>query len=162
MRKERFYRFVILALLLLNLGVLVYLLRGNNGQDEQAARREPAGFIIERLQLDSQQQEVFDRLKHKHQRASRLLKDESKTLHDALFKTLVQQGTDKLLVDSLMKEIAENDAAKEQLNYEHFKELKMLLKPEQRKLYDEFIEDIARQFGPRQGPPPHRNDHPHH
>jgi hypothetical protein len=73
-------------------------------------------------------------------------------LHDALFNTLTNADTGA--VDSLMVQIAKNDEAKELLNYHHFKELKTILKPEQYHLYDEFIEDIARQFGPRQGPPP--------
>jgi hypothetical protein len=152
MKKENFYRIIILALLLLNFGILGYLWKSNGNEHRPPQHVEPAGLIIDRLQLDAKQQSAFEELKHAHQQASRKLRDESRELHDALFNTLTNADTGA--VDSLMVQIAKNDEAKELLNYHHFKELKTILKPEQYHLYDEFIEDIARQFGPRQGPPP--------
>jgi Spy/CpxP family protein refolding chaperone len=164
MKKERFYAIIIIALLLLNFGVLGYLWMGgrnNHMHPPRDGRGEgPAGFIIERLQLDEQQQQAFQKLRDAHHTKADELKEQSKQFHDALFVTLTDAHSNQGQVDSLMSLIAQNDHAKEELNYTHFKELKTILKPEQYKLYDEFIGDIARRFGPPprgprgEGPPP--------
>ena len=164
MKKENFYKIIIIALLLLNFGVLGYLWSGgrnNHMPPPHDGRGEgPAGFIIERLQLDAQQQEAFQKLRDAHHVKADELKEESRQLHDVLFAGLTDSSINQPQVDSLMTLIAQNDHAKETLNYNHFKELKSILKPEQYKLYDEFIGDIARRFGPPprgprgDGPPP--------
>lgn len=153
MKRDRFYKVIIIALLVLNFALLGYMWVGNRHiQHALPQHGEPAGFIIERLQLDQNQQLAFEKLKHAHQKASRHLKEESRRLHDALFSSLHEVPDNHTNVDSILLLIAQNDSAKEQLNYSHFKELKTILKPEQYKLYDAFIEDIARRFGPPQGP----------
>ncbi|OSZ78654.1 hypothetical protein CAP35_10510 [Chitinophagaceae bacterium IBVUCB1] len=157
MSKETFYRVIIVSLLLLNLGVLAYLWMGRDAAPQDMGRYrqgEPAPFIIKSLQLDEAQQVQFDGLRDKHQHNTRQLREESKQLHDALFKLLHDEVVDSTKTDSLMLLISANNRAKEMVNFNHFRELKTILKPEQYKLYDEFIESIARRFGP----PPH----PHH
>ena len=131
MRKEWFYKVIIIVLLLLNFGVLGYLWTSNKPHSGGIPPHdEPAGFIIGRLQLDQDQRMEFEKLKHAHQKASRYLKEESRQLHDALFSTL-HDVSDSAIVDSILSQIAKNDSAKEQLNYNNFKELKAILKPEQ-------------------------------
>lgn len=102
MRKDKFYRIVIIALLLLNFGVLAYLWIGNNKPEGHHPRHEePAGFIIESLQLDGAQQEQFNELKHAHHQASRELRQEGRDLHDALFRLLTNDVIESTAVDSL-------------------------------------------------------------
>lgn len=158
MRKEVFYRVIIVALLLLNFGVLGYLWMGKKEMHQQGGpegdrRKEPAEFIIKSLQLDEQQQMKFEELKHEHQRNMQIVREESKSLHDALYKELHKQTVDSNVVDSFMQLIVVNARQREMVNFNHFRDLKTILKPEQYKLYDEFIEAIARRFGPP--PPPH-------
>lgn len=158
MRKEVFYRVIIVALLLLNFGVLGYLWMGKKEMHQQAGpegdrRKEPAEFIIKSLQLDEQQQMKFEELKHEHQHNMQMVREESKNLHDALYKELHKQMVDSNVVDSFMQLIVVNAKQREMVNFNHFRDLKTILKPEQYKLYDEFIEAIAHRFGPP--PPPH-------
>ena len=81
------------------------------------------------------------------------VREESKNLHDALYKELHKQMVDSNVVDRFMQLIVVNAKQREMVNFNHFRDLKTILKPEQYKLYDEFIEAIARRFGPP--PPPH-------
>lgn len=153
MRKEVFYRVIIVALLLLNFGVLGYLWMGQKemhqqGETEVDRRKEPADFIIKSLQLDEEQQMKFEELKHEHQHNMQMVREESKNLHDGLYKELHKQTVDSNVVDSFMQLIVVNTQQREMVNFNHFRDLKTILKPEQYKLYDEFIEAIARCFGP--------------
>ena len=152
MSRESFYRVIIIALLVLNFGILGFLWMGRHGDMPPGRRPEPAGFIIEKLQLDDAQQARFQQLRNTHHKRDMELREESRNLHDALFSLLKNEAADSAKIDNLYNLISVNDRAKEQLNFNHFKELKTILKPEQQKLYQEFIEDIAKQFGP---PPPH-------
>jgi len=154
MRKEVFYRVIIVALLLLNFGVLGYLWMGKQeGREgpEGDRRKEPADFIIKSLQLDERQQGEFEDLKHQHQEDTRAVREEGKQLHDGLYKELHKQTVDSAVVDSFMQLILVNTKQRELINFNHFRDLKTILRPEQYKRYDEFIEAIARRFGP---PPP--------
>ncbi|MBS1771784.1 MAG: periplasmic heavy metal sensor [Bacteroidetes bacterium] len=155
MSKDGFYKVVVIALLLLNIGTLGYLWQsGKQGEERRHGGPGPAPFIIEKLQLDDSQKAQFEKLRDAHHERTEQLRHESAQLHDALFSMLKNDVIDSAAVDSLNKLILVNVQQKEALNFNHFKELKSILKPEQYKLYDEFIEQIARQFAPP--PPPGR------
>lgn len=149
MRKDIFYKVIIITLLLLNFCTLGYLWIGKKEiEGEHERRKEPADFIIKSLQLDDEQQIKFEELKHRHQQDTRIIREESKNLHDALYKQLHEQTIDSVLVDSFIQLIVVNAKQREIVNFNHFRDLKTILKPEQHKLYDEFIEAIAQRFGP--------------
>lgn len=163
MRKEHFYKIAIIVLLLLNLGTLGYLFMGNKRpmHGPPPGHEGPAGLIIERLQLDEEQQQKFEEQRFEHQSKIRAVRKESGELHDALFSLLKNEAIDSIKKDSLQNAIRLVEIKKDEITFEHFQQLKSILKPEQLPLFDGLIEEIGRRLtdnapggGRRDGPPP--------
>lgn len=163
MKTERFYKSAIIVLLLLNLGTLSYLWLGNKRplHGPPPPHEGPARLIIERLKLDNEQQQKFDELKFEHQSKIREVRKESGQLHDALFSLLKNAEVDTQAKDSIQNAIRVTELKKDEMTFEHFRQLKSILKPEQLPLFDGLIEDIGRRLtenppgGERHdGPPP--------
>lgn len=163
MRTDNFYKVVIIVLLVINIGTLGYLWMGGHtpGGQMPPPHGGPSNLIIERLKLDEQQQRQFEELKREHQSAIRKIRQESGMLHDSLFSLLkaeVVNDSDKYALEQRIKEV---EIQKDRINFEHFKELKSILHPDQVPLYNNLVEEIGRRLTEhppgadgRNGPPP--------
>lgn len=165
MSREGFYRIIIIALLLLNLGTLGYLWTAQSHAPQWAGedRRPPGGrhnpmdrLIISRLKLDDSQVPKFEELKHDHHSRMMVLQEEAARLHDKYFSLLKADHEDTAARNELMQQLSENNRIRESLNFEHFRDLKGILHPDQQSLFDSFVEELGREFSTRPGrrPPP--------
>jgi Spy/CpxP family protein refolding chaperone len=158
MKKETFYRIIILALLILNFGILAFIWQGKTGRPpmppDGRGGGNPAQIIIDRLHLDDNQQQQYDAMREAHHAKMMDIQQESKKLHDALFDLLKVDKADSAKVNSLVQQIQANEAEKEHITFDHFAQLRAILRPDQKTAFDGLIQDILRQMGNR--PPPGR------
>ena len=150
MNQTRLLTIGVVLLLLLNAATLVYLYNGQGRPEGPPGR--PDAFIIEQLQLDKEQQAAFARLRGQHQEAIREAREKDRDLHDAYFNLLKTDHPDMTKVDSLTALIGAQRQVIESATFNHFLQLRALCRPDQQKLFDNTIDDIAR----RMAPPPHR------
>lgn len=162
MNKQRFLWATIILLLVLNLGTLVWLFYSHNKQEEGRPPGGAADFIVEQLQLDQQQQEQFFELRRQHRTTIRQAQEEDKNLHDTYFGLLKTDNPDKKLVDSVAVLMAAQRSHMETATFDHFAQLRKICRDgKQKKLFDETIDEIARQIAapgrplPPGGRPPH-------
>lgn len=163
MKKERFYAVVIIALLLLNLGTLGYLWRGKRHAPPpppppHGAHGDAGRIIVRELKLDEAQRKAFEEFKHKHRKSTDSLQRLIRQSQVALFGLVKQDVMDTVARDSLLNNIEQYEAAKHLVTIEHFGDIRSILRPEQKDLFNDLMEDIGTQItGPgRQGPPPPR------
>lgn len=161
MSKINFLTLAVVLLLLLNAGTLVIMFRWHAAPAAGAsgAGEGPAAFIIETLRLDPQQQEQFASLRREHQQQVRSVHEEDRRLHDAYFSLLKTEHPDTARVDSLAGLIGSLEQQLSKITFAHFEKLRALCRDDQKKRFDETIDDIARRMapGPKQrpgGPPP--------
>jgi hypothetical protein len=158
MTKEHFYKWVILLLLLLNFGILTYLVfRGDNHRmgPPPPGRGNPVDeVIINRLKLDEAQQARFDELKHEHHAQMLDLQETSSELHKALYAGLESTTPDSNGQDSLMQLLQTNALQREAVTYDHFRKLRGILRPGQQPAFDGLVEEISERI---MGP--HRRHH---
>lgn len=150
MNKIRLLTISVVLLFLLNAGMIVFLFTARPlppGHD-----RRPDAFIIEQLQLDKEQQQSFAQLRMQHQNAIRSAQEEDRRLHDVYFSLVKTDQPDKAKVDSLTSLIGAQRGVIETATFEHFHQLRNLCRPEQKKLFDNTIDEITR----RMAPPPHK------
>ena len=168
MRRERFYAIVVILLLLLNMGTLGYLfttrdsgrapvvLHGGEGGPHQ----RPEDIMIERLKLDDAQQEQLYDFIHWHRRSTDSVQHHIKALQKDLFALVQQDEMNVALRDNLLKEIEQCESAKHLITIQHFHDIRSMLKPEQKELFNEFMGEVgSRITAPaREGrrPPPMR------
>lgn len=156
MSKVLFLTICIVVLFLLNAGMLVYLFRLRTYQHELRGQNASL-FIIDRLHLDVNQQKEFATLRQQHQAITRRAHEEDRQLHDEYFTLLKTAHPDKAKADSIASLIATQRTVIEKATFDHFEKLRNLCNDEQKVLFDNTIDEIARRMAPapnRPGGPP--------
>jgi Spy/CpxP family protein refolding chaperone len=157
MSRTKLLTIVIVALLLLNLGTLgVLLFQKPGGHGKMPPPGEgPKMIIIERLKFDDEQQKQYEVLIDDHRKRTRELHDASHKLHKELYSLLSSETADRAKADSIILMIADNQKDLDNLNFDHFQQIRMICKPEQIRSFNELAEDLSELFGPK-GPPAHK------
>lgn len=160
MKKESFYTIVIVFLLLINMGTLGYLWMGAPKPGHMPPPHPPRGeagrVLIDELQLDEQQQADFNQFKRKHRRSTDSVQRLIRQTQVALFGLVKQDEMNVPVRDSLLHAIEQYESAKHMITIDHFHDIRSILKPEQKILFNEMVEDIgSRITGPGEGRPGH-------
>ena len=154
----------ILVLVLINIATLLTFWcskkRGFNDHQPPPNRGGAAVFIIKELALDSIQQIQYLALVQEHQKAIREIKEQVKDAKEAYFGLLADSSAKQETIDAA---IAKATTIEEQIDvktFEHFKQVRALCNPEQKKKFDSIILDVFRMMAPdkHQGPPPPRDE----
>lgn len=162
MKRENFYSLIIIVLLLINISTLGYLWMGKGKHRPLPPPRpvEPKDIIINELKLDEDQQEQFDLFRHRHRKSTDSVQRIIRTLQGELFALVKQDEMDTVKRDSLLNKIEECEAAKHLITIQHFHDIRTILNPHQKELFNDLMEDIGRRItapGRPQGhggPPP--------
>lgn len=111
------------------------------------ASGDVASFIINELKLDSSQQQIFKTLREEHHEKAMQLRDELRQSKDAIFILLNNENA----ADTIVKKAVAHAAAIEQqldlITFEHFKKLRAICTQEQKKKFDEIIQQALRMQG---------------
>lgn len=160
MNKIKFLTAGLILLLVLNAVTLFILFHVHLSQrkHEKNGAGGPANFIIESLKLDVTQQKQFADLRHQHQNFTKGVHEEGKRLHDAYFDLLKTDNPDKTKVDSIATLMAAHQKELELFTFDHFQKLRAICREDQKKLFDQTIDKIAKQVGG----PPHPDGLPPH
>lgn len=150
MNKEKFYRYIIFALLAVNLLMFFFICtRGRMGGRPDAGSRD---IIIEKLQLDKEQVKLYDGLIKTHRaeisNADMAIRISKNDLYSMLAEDENMQKT-----DSLTEHIAELESVIEKINYRHFLAIKKLCRPDQMVHYNALTKDLTKLFSHKPTPP---------
>lgn len=160
MRKENFYTLVIILLLLLNIGTLGYLWMGGKKEGHPPPPRPQNGkaLLVDQLQMDKEQEMQFEIFRRRHMKRMDSIRRATKETQVALFELVKKDDMDIAQRDSLLHVIEKYESAKHLVTIAHFHDVRTILKPEQKDLFNELIEDIGSNLtgngrGPKGGPP---------
>jgi Spy/CpxP family protein refolding chaperone len=152
MNTIRFYKGVIIALILLNLGSLSFLWLGRTKGDQSANQGQAAEFLIRELKLTPGQQEQFGTMRSEHRERLNFIQEHDRNLHNKFFEPLFLPTPDTTLVKSLADSIANLRREMELITFSHFMQLKQILSASQKeKFHNIFREALDRVMPP---PPP--------
>ena len=158
MNSIRFYKTVIIILVILNLGTLVFLWLGRPGMQSNQSRREPSEFLIRELRLTPGQKEQFGKLRHNHLEQLQLLRNEDRKLHDSFFDALFLPVPDTLKASFLADSLIMIRKEMEMLTFRHFLELQKFLNDHQktrfRKVFRNALDQVMPPPPPVPPPPP--------
>jgi Spy/CpxP family protein refolding chaperone len=160
MKKMTFLTISVILLLVLNAVTLFILfhmhLRNGHGPHGEDGKG-PADYIVKQLKLDEQQQHQFEDLKDQHHALTHDAEKEDERLHDLYFSMLKSDAPDKNKVDSVANLIGEQRKKLATATFDHFRQLRAICHDDQKKLFDNTIDEIARMVtGHPDGPPPPR------
>ena len=139
MIKSKFLILIIIVLILCN-AILFFILF----KDHQR-KGGPKNIIIEKLHFDKDQIKNYEVYIQKHRKAINENEITMNKLRSELYQQLKhQQDTSK--VDSIISIIANQQIIAENINYNHFLEIKKLCKPYQEKDFEELTKEISNLF----------------
>jgi Spy/CpxP family protein refolding chaperone len=168
MKRETLLTLAVAALLLLNLGMVAYLLMSRRPPEEREEMPQRGKrideLIITRLHLSEAQQEQFKALKHQHRSAMDSLDREYRGVVEQYFrnlpKTSVDAGTsmDAARRDSLQRLLEHLHGQKISTTLRHFTEISSICLPEQRPMFEQLLPELSRMMlqpprKPREGAP---------
>ncbi len=153
MRKSKIFGFLALAMFALNVVLIFFLIKG---RPMHHMPQQPKMIIIEKLDFTPSQIEDYEVLIDKHLVKHKQL---NKQIHEnkAELYQLLKAEYNEDDVNALTNEIANKLMAIEQLNYNHFAEIKALCKDDQIEKFNQFTTELADLFKNMT-----KNDHPEH
>lgn len=142
MKKEQVWKLLVLLLLILNTVTIAYFYFSSQNKDIRPG--QPDQLIIEGLHLDKEQIEAFQLLKMRHRNKMDSIEIIEANIRKNLFlevqKGPVNEGTAIIYLNELNDIRAMRDMA----TLDHFKEIYLLCRPNQKIYYKNTIEEISK------------------
>lgn len=148
MKTLRFYKLLIAILVLLNLFTVYFL--WNSGKPKYPPFG-PRKSLVELLELKGEAAQSIRKLETQHFQDKDALIDQSRRLHEQLFRSFSMTTKDSTDIAQLIDRIVENQRETEQMTFDYFKEVDALCTPEQKKELQEVLHHAIGRMG---GPPP--------
>lgn len=156
MEKDRFYKLVIIILLVINIATLsIFFLKGQVLGPNDHTRKKPSDIIIEELDFNDKQIKEFNFLKVEHQIQMRSLHDSMRLEREKLPDIILQEN--EKMVDSVSTNIARYQKQIEVYTYLHFVKVKNLCNDDQKNQFKSIINDILKMMGEKNHRPPLHN-----
>lgn len=152
MTKIKILTYTVIALAVLNLSMIVFFV-GMKTKFFGLHHSGPRKMIIEKLQLDTKQQAVFEAMVELQ--IKRVKKDEKQIIatKENLYRLLTQPEIDLKAKDSLIEVLGNLQKDIESSRFNHFKEVKKICKtPEQQENFKELTLELAKMFSHKNAP----------
>lgn len=151
MEKLKFYKLIILVLVLVNLLTIgtIWLIKSKGPRPMPHERNMT--FLSGELGFTGTDKEKLDALETQHHTEKRELLGKNKQLREAMFALLKNNSTDSLRINQYVDSILTNQKQIELMTYYHFNTVKLMCTPKQQIKLEETIAEAVRMAG---GKPP--------
>ena len=150
MDKHKLITAVAIGLLIVNIATLGLLFFNKPGRPHRPGDgpggEGPKKIIIQRLHFDAAQQQAYELLVDDHRSRMFALNEASRLLHDELFTLLKSDQPDHSKASLLMEQIAANQKATDELNFDHFEKIKKLCRGSQLNHFNLLVDDLGALF----------------
>lgn len=155
MKEVKFFKYLSILLLIVNIGVIVFFVfvkpAGTLAENRQGA--------IEILHLDKKQGKQFHGLVMEHHEKMRDLNKKEQMLLGRYFAPVADSTINPVPKEQIWAVLKDIQRLKLEATYQHFEQVKQLLKPEQLPYLKEFIETVtSRNEDPQRKLPPPPKD----
>jgi periplasmic protein CpxP/Spy len=153
-----------IILLLANI-VTLALLWGNKATGKADGRKESNGqvfeFLTKELQLNTQQQDAYQKLREQHRVSQRMIHDSIRKAKDIFYELIQQPAIADSAIHLYSKKATDLISEMDVLTFKHFQQVRALCTPVQQKKFDSIIKDVLRRMNaPRPGPPGKQGEGP--
>lgn len=150
MNKTKLLSVAVIALLVLNFGILGFLFLSK--KHESNGRKMPREIVIEKLHFDENQIVEYEKIIEEHQKAIRNLDDSIKKTKNELYQLLNEEKINSAQKDSLYLQLANYQKQIETTHFNHFLEIKRLCKKEQLADYKYLTDELSKIFSHKPRP----------
>lgn len=160
----RYLWFVILGLLVLNLGLLGWIWFSPQNRPREGGN--PANFLEKELNFTAKQKEQFRLLREDHHERTQAIRDSVRKMKRQFFEQLGKPMSDAD-IQKVTADIAEKMARVDKITFQHFRDVRQICTPAQQQKFDEVIDEMLERLAagaegrggpPREGRPPQQGD----
>ncbi len=149
----------IVLLLLVNVAMLVFMLKGRNHRMDKGSQRQPMFEMMSKeLNMSDQQKNDFKKLREDHFNAIKPVFDSIHALRKSLFNLIKADSVSDSAVSQYSSLIADQQAIIDKMSISHFRKVRALFSGEQQKKYDDFVEKMFAQRHSPRNPQNHDKD----
>ncbi len=150
MERTKLLIILVICLVLLNLGLLTYILFGSEKaqRPEPGRKPRPREIIIEKLKFNDEQIEKYTELIKEHRAMISELEKGNIKLKNKLYQCLLTSPKNKQVKDSIIYLLGENQKLIENVHFNHFADIKQLCEPKQMEFFEELATELSGIFGP--------------
>jgi protein CpxP len=145
MNKTKLLSFAVIALLLLNFGILGFLFLSKDKQG-QKNKKMPKEIVINKLHFDDNQIIEYEKIIKVHRNTITTIDDSIKVAKNELYQLLNSETINLEKKDSLYSKLANYQRQVEITHFNHFLEIKAICKKEQLADYKTLTEELSKIF----------------
>ena len=150
----------VILLLLVNIGLVIYFVRGWNKQEGKhpGGNGQPFDMMVKELNMTDQQQKDFKQSKEEYFKNIKPLFDSVRAAKTAFFDLIKKPDVNDSIINNYSERLSERQSAIDKLTFDHFRKVRNLFTDEQQPKFDSFVQKMMQRSG---GPGPsgvRRND----
>ena len=144
MKSNRFYKYLVLALILLNVGTVTFMWVNRPPHPPKPGEH----LLSEQLNIEQKNRSVIDALEKRHHEDKKKLMDRDRELHKKLYDDLGSNDN----AEQIVEEINQNKAEIEVMTYEFFNEVATYCNENQMEHLKEIVHNAINQIHPPHPP----------
>ncbi len=148
MKTNRILTIAVILLLLVNVAMLIFMLKGRGHYGMKNRGGGPFDMMVKELNMTDSQQKEFRKLKDEHFTAIRPVFDSVRALRKSLFDLVRVENVNDSLVNTYSTLISEQESVINKLTIAHFRKVRALFSGEQQKKFEDFVQKMMQRRGP--------------
>jgi hypothetical protein len=146
MKTNRILTIAVILLLLVNVAMLIFILKGRCHQGKKQSGA-PFDRMVKELSMTEPQQTEYKKLKEAHFATTKPVFDSVRTLKKSLFGLIKEENVTDSLVSNYSGLIAQQQAIIDKLTINHFRKVRVLFSGDQQKKFDDFVQKMMQRRG---------------
>jgi len=147
MKTNRILTIAVVLLLLVNVGMLIFMLKSHGHRDMRGQGGSPFDRMVKELNMTDSQQTEFKKLKDAHFTAIKPVFDSVRSLKKSLFSLVKEENITDSTVSTYRGLISEQQAIIDKLTINHFRKVRALFSGDQQKKFDDFVQKMMQRRG---------------
>jgi periplasmic protein CpxP/Spy len=140
----------VILLLLVNIGLIVFLLTGRSHRDARRSNGRGGGpfeMMMKELDMTEQQKKEFGQLREDHFKIIRPLFDSIRAAKTAFFGLIKEPQVSDSTLGIYGQRISSLQSTANKLTFAHFQKVRSLFEGDQQKKFDEFVRKMMQRSG---------------
>ena len=143
----------LIALIILNLILLYRIYFSDHHPPHHEKLDRPDEFVIRELKLSDEQIQKYQQLIKYHRDSVKKLKEEGRKFRGDFFSQLKSGAMNPKLKNEALTRIIDNQRKIEEVTFDHFSSLRLILNLEQKNRFEQIIDEVLFKLSQKNAPP---------
>ncbi len=135
----RILTIAVIVLLLANIALVFFIMKGRKGFDHKDGRRDPMEMMMKELNMTDSQQAIFKAMKDEHFKNIRPLFDSMRAAKNNFFSLMRNVSTNDSDIQVAEQKVLDQQRKVDMMTFQHFKKVRSIFTAEQLPQYDSLI-----------------------